>query len=394
MARILLHAPNYLPATRYGGPVQSSHGLAKALVALGLEVHVFTTNVDGPGVLDVPLEQPVDIDGVKVRYFPIATPRRLYHAPAMARALDAEIATFDIAHINGMFLWPGPRMARAARRAGVPYVVSPRGMLVPEMIAGRSTQAKHLWIRLFERRGLAGAQAIHVTSQSEAEGLRALGLDLAPVHVVANGVDAPSSPASPADIERAWQGTPTGRRVAMLARLDWTKGIDLAIEVVRGIPGAHMLIAGHDQIGLRATLEPRLARDDGSLAGRFIGPVDGTDKWALLAGADVVLVPSVRESFGMTVAEALVMGTPVICTPGVGAAAIVRRIDGACVVPRTREALAAALTALLPEASRRQAYGRRAREIMAAEYTWDAIAREMEQVYTISRAEGDQRHAT
>jgi glycosyltransferase involved in cell wall biosynthesis len=383
--RILLFAPNYLPATRYGGPIWSSHGLAKALAGLGHDVHVFTTNVDGPGILDVPIGEPVLIDGVSVRYFDIKTPRRIYFSPEMGRALDSELATFDVLHINGMYLWPGPKAARAAERSGVPLVVSPRGMLVPEMIAGKSALAKRVWITLLERRSLAAAAVIHVTSEEEAEGVRRLGLDLAPLALIGNGVDLPDRSPAADEIERCWGGIPRGRRVAFLGRLDWTKGVDLAIEAVLDQPDAHLLIAGHDQLGLRAALEPRLSAAGSQPLGRFIGPVDGKDKWAFLAGADVLLAPSIKESFGMAVAEALAVGTPVICSEGVGVAPIVRRIDPTCVVPRTREALAGALRALLMEEPRRAIFGQRAIEIMAAGYTWPTIAGEMVRLYEGAR---------
>lgn len=383
--KFLLFAPNYLPATRYGGPVRSSHGLAKGLVDLGHDVDVVTTNVDGPDIINALPGELVDIEGVKVRYYPIRFPRRLYHAPQMAQHVDAEISNYDAVHTNGMFLWPGPRIARAASRADVPLVVSPRGMLVPEMIAGRSPLVKHAWIRLQERRCLEQAAAIHVTSQAEADGVRALGLALAPVHVVANGVDAPATLPTSVDTERIWQGAPPGSRVAMLARLDWTKGIDLAIEAVRANPAAHLLIAGHDQIGLRVTLEPRLTRDDGSLAGRFVGPLDGVDKWALLAGADVLLAPSVKESFGMSVGEALCVGTPVICTPGVGAADIVRRIDPSLVVARDAGALGDRLSMFLADFAEQSVLGERARCIMAEDHSWKLIASQMVKLYANRR---------
>lgn len=89
----------------------------------------------------------------------------------------------------------------------------------------------------------------------------------------------------------------------------------MAIEAARAHPDAVLRIAGHDQIDLRAKLEPRLRRDDGSSAGAFLGPLDGARKWAFLAGADLLLAPSVRESFGMSVAEALAVGTPACVTP-------------------------------------------------------------------------------
>lgn len=370
--------------------MRSAHGLARGLAGLGHEVTVFTTNVDGQGHLDVPLDWPVEKDGVRIRYFPVSAPRRIYRSPEMGRAVDAEIGIFDAVHVNGMFLWPGPRIARAAIRAGKPLIVSPRGMLAPELVAGKSALAKRLWIELLERRCLVGARAIHVTSESEAEGVCRLGLDLAPLAVIGNGVERPVRLPDSEAIRAVWGEVPRNRRVAFLARLDWTKGLDLAIRAVRALPRAVLLIAGHDQTGLRGRLEPELVRADGSLAGRFLGPLDGAAKWALLAGADVLVAPSLRESFGMSVAEALAVGTPVVATEGVGAAAILRRLDPDCVVPREESALAAALARLLGNPARRFRLGRASQAVMAESYSWTAIARQMAALYEAPPAQGNE----
>ena len=111
--RILHVTPTYLPAVRYGGPIRSVHGLAKAQAARGHDVEVFTTNVDGPGVSPVPLDEAVAIDGVKVRYFATGAGRRLFRSPAMGRALKAKIASFDVVHIHYMWVWPTTAAARA-----------------------------------------------------------------------------------------------------------------------------------------------------------------------------------------------------------------------------------------------------------------------------------------
>ena len=381
--RVLIFAPNYLPATRYGGPVRSAHGLAKGLVETGHDVTVLTTDVDGPGRLDVPLGQPVELDGVKVIYCAIDAPRRLYHSAQMARLAADLVPQVDVVHVNGVFLWPGPFLAGLARRHGKRVVISPRGMLMPDLVAGKSRWVKTAWIALRERPALARAHAIHLTSEGEQAGLLDMGLGLAPQVILGNGVEPPAPGQEPteADIDAVWQGIAPGRRVACLARLDWTKGIDLAIEAVRACPGATLLIAGHDQIGLRAKLEPQLTRPDGSVAGAFLGPLDGAAKWALLKGADVVMAPSVRESFGMSVAEALLMGTPTIVTPGVGARTILERIDPALVTERTAEALAQTLGALLDDDARRARIGAQAQQIMTEDYSWAGIARQMAQVY-------------
>ncbi len=384
--KVLFITPNYYPATRYGGPIRSSHGLAKALVARGHSVNVYTTNVDGNEVLNVRVNEPIDIDGVSVRYFPITQPKRIYYSPVFGRALEETVSNFDVLHINGTFLWPGPKAARTAAKFGVPFVLSPRGMLTPEMIAGKSRFAKTVWIRLFERRALALAKAIHVTSTAEASGVRLSKLDLAPLAVVGNGVDLPDHLPTPEEIDKAWGIVPPGSRVLFLGRLDWTKGVDLAIATVSKHPSAFLVIAGHDQIGLRAQLDPLLSRADGSTVGQFIGPVEGTEKWTLLYGADVLLAPSVAESFGIAVAEALAVGTPVICTEGVGAKSVVSRIDAGCVVPRQISAISASLNALLGDSQRREKFSRCAKALMAAEYTWAAVAEQMEKVYFSSRA--------
>ena len=140
--RILHVVPTYIPAYRYGGPIYSVHGLCKALVLLGHEVTVFTTNVDGDNDSDVPLGQPVDIDGVKVWYFPSKRLRRIYWSPPMKKALEKQIPDFDILHLHSIFLWPTWAAARSARRMGKPYIIAPRGMLVKELIERKSSFAK------------------------------------------------------------------------------------------------------------------------------------------------------------------------------------------------------------------------------------------------------------
>ena len=165
--RILHVVPSYLPAVRYGGPIFAVHGLCRALAARGHEVQVFTTNIDGPGITPTPIATPVDLDGVQIRYFPCPLLRRLYWSPALGRALHQEIGKFDIVHLHSVFLWPTWAAARAARNAGIPYVLSPRGMLVKDLIARRSRLAKSAWIRLIERSNVEQAAALHLTSQLE-----------------------------------------------------------------------------------------------------------------------------------------------------------------------------------------------------------------------------------
>src|SRR5688572_30664231 len=136
--KILHVVPTYYPAIRYGGPIRSVHGLSKALAAKGHDVTVFTTNIDGPGVSDVPLDRPVLMDGVKVRYFHSIFLKRIYFSPPMSRALRAEICSYDLVHLHSVFLWPTSMAARLCRKNKISYVLSPRGMLVNRLIQKKS----------------------------------------------------------------------------------------------------------------------------------------------------------------------------------------------------------------------------------------------------------------
>lgn len=363
--KILHVVPTYFPARRYGGPIVSVHGLCRALVARGHEVHVFTTNVDGAGTLDVPVGTPVDVDGVQVRYFPSPQPR-LYWSPAMRRALKAHTAAFDVVHTHAVYLWPGVAAARAARAADVPYVISPRGMLVPELIARKSRMAKTLWLRLFERRAFAHASAVHFTSALELEDARRVGLSLPSPIVIPNGVDLPPRP----DVPRE------ERMLLFLGRVNWKKGLERVIEALPRLR-ARLVVAGNDEEGLTPRLQA-LASSAGADVS-FAGPVYGAEKDALLARAALFVLLSASENFGNAVLEALAMETPVVLSEGVGLADDVVRADAGVIGLE-------GVPALLADPARRAEMGRNGRALVESRFAWPRVAEEMEEAYCSIRS--------
>ena len=114
-------------------------------------------------------------------------------------------------HTHAVFLWPLWAAARAAERAGVPYVMSPRGMLEKALIEQKSRVFKTAWIALIEKQNLRRAAAVHVTSAREAVELAAFGFDLPPMVEVPNGVDFTTAAAK---ARRARYGHPGDRRAA------------------------------------------------------------------------------------------------------------------------------------------------------------------------------------
>ena len=379
--KILHVAASYLPAVRYGGTIVSVHGLGKALAARGHDVHVFTTNVDGPGDSDVPLAAPVDLDGLKVWYFPSPMFRRLYWSPAMAHSLAGHISEFDIAHLHALFVWPVWAAARAARRVRVPYVVAPRGMLEAALIQKKNRVMKSVLIAAVGRRMLEGAAAIHVTSAREAAEAAAFGFALPRVYEVPNGVDLNPPPTAAAvlsiPVAAVIQGPPF---LLYLGRISWKKGLDRLIAALPLVPGIRLVVAGNDDEGHLHTVKTQAAAKAVTERLVFLGPVHGADKAALLGHARALVLPSYSENFGNVVLEAMAAGCPVVVTPEVGVADLVRDSGAGLVLDGTPQTLGTGLSRLIADSPRRQTMGERGRTA-AFDYSWAAVAERMERVY-------------
>jgi len=378
----LLHViPTYLPATRYGGPIRTVHALCRSLAAQGHRIHVFTTNVDGPDDSDVALGTPVDLEGVKVTYFPSRTLRRLYWSPRMGQALFGGVVGYDLVHIHSIYLWPTWTAGRAARRHGVPYVLSPRGMLVPELIRRKNRWIKEGWIRVIERPNLEHAAAIHTTSEIEAHHLSSFGWHLPPVAIVPHGVDDPpviDRQVVSADIAAALAGPPA---VLAFGRISWEKGLDRLIAAMPLAPSARLIIAGND--GGQASSLAEQARMLGVAARVTMLPrnISGADKEALFANAALFAMTSLSENFGLAAFEAMRRGLPVLTTADVGMSEIVRQASAGSIVDPVPAAIACGLEVMLADETERRAMGRRGCNFVIGNYGWDMVATRMTDLY-------------
>lgn len=377
--RILHVVPTYLPATRYGGPIYSVHGLCRALAARGHRVRVLTTNVDGPHDSPVPLGQPVMLDGVEVWYFPSRRLRRLYFAPAMRRTAAHLLGQTDVVHLHSVYLWPTSMVARAASARRVPYVLAPRGMLVPELVRRRSRLVKTAWLKLIEQRTLRGAARWHATSEAEVQDAKRTGLWLPPAVVIPNGVDRIERPDATCVSEslRALTARPF---MLFLGRIHWKKGLDRLLAALAGT-GIRLIVAGGDDEGLRPELERR-ARELG-IAGavHFAGEVHGPEKAHLLCSARALALTSYNENFGNSVVEAMAAGCPVLVTREVGAAAVVQEAGAGLVVPGEISAIRDGLQRLWSDDASHTRMGQAGRDFVAQQLSWDAVAERAERLY-------------
>lgn len=376
--RVLHVSACFAPAFRYGGPPRSILGLCQALVRTGVDVEVFTTTADGDHPLP-PAPHGVEYEGVHVRYFPLSWPQRFWRSAALADAIGREAAGADLVHVHGLWnftVWAG---ARAARAAGVPYVISPRGMLLSDARA-RHGALKTIAYWGAQRRDLRGAAFLHATSETEARALAAVGPR---VVTIANGVEWKT--ATPEQIARLRQRLDLPDHadvITFIGRLHPIKRLDLLADAFtrlrRDGREAYLVIAGPDEGGHRREIEPRF-RDVADRV-RWTGALEDDDKWALLATSRALVQCSDSESFGLSVAEALSVGVPVVVSDR-GAWNEVSSVGCGEVVAHEAAAIAGALRRLIDRPADARAMGERGRAWIARAFGWDAIGRDMMHEY-------------
>jgi glycosyltransferase involved in cell wall biosynthesis len=401
--RIVFTAPGYKPAWRIGGPVVSVSALAEGLVRRGHEVVVLTTNSNLDEDLDVPLEQPVELDGVRVTYFRRSQPLKkllprigyvaksmgFLYSPRLRQALAVAVPQADLVHTHLPFAYQTYAGAHAALRYRKPFFYHQRGVLDPDRLGFRSVK-KRAYLELLEKPLLRRATTLIALTEAEVRSYRQLGLS-APCPVVPNGIDARSFDGScdPGFFEQ-WGIRPEHRVVLFLGRVHPIKGADLLLDAfarIGDVPDARLILAGPDEFGLEQSFRSR-AHALG-LTGRvvFPGMVKGETKRQLLLRADLFCLPSLAEGFSMAVLEALAARCAVLLSPGCNFPQV-QAAGAGIVVARDAPAIAASMRQLLSGPAALQQMGEKGRALVESQYSWEQITQQMIEVYQ----EGIERH--
>ncbi|MBS0659835.1 MAG: glycosyltransferase [Verrucomicrobia bacterium] len=371
--RLVLTVPDLVATS--GGPSRSVPALATALAQAGAEVEIFTRDdPDGAPPRLAPDPALVRTHAVRV---PAGRWRDLRVVPPLRQALRARLARGDVDLLHDAGIWlPSNHVAAAeARRARVPYVISPRGMLEPWAVGFRAWKKRLAWT-LFQGRDVAGAAALHATAAAEADGFRALGLTQR-IITLPNGVELPppGEPIPPA------AGEP--RTALFLSRLHPKKGLVELVQAWAAVrpPGWRLRLIGHDNTGHTPEVEAAIRAAGVADSVRVEPPVEGAERWRTYRSAELFVLPSYSENFGLVVAEALACGVPVITTTATPWAGLVERRAGWW-IECGRDPLVPALceaTGLPGEALR--AMGERGATWVREEFSWERIGRAMLAAY-------------
>jgi len=356
-----------------GGPARTVTSLCAGLSALpDLDVALLTQGLPGGQVYRG------DLAAEKLLLATASSPLLLKSGMAFERMLSKQIARTrpDIIHDHGLWLPSNHLAARAARAHRIPYVLHTRGMLEPWALGYRAGKKKLAWW-MYQRRDLASVSAFFATSATEAEHIRELGFG-APIAIIPNGVNLAVSVPS-AETGRTGEHQ---RRVVFMGRIHPKKGLaNLLVAWAEVAPeGWDLCLAGPDEGShLREILG--LARDLG-LADQlhYLGSVEGAGKYELLNSADVFILPSFSENFGVVVAEALACGVPVITTRGTPWRELSESRCGWWVEADVAGLAMALRAATGMDDSQRREMGRRGRQY-ASRFDWADIARQTARVY-------------
>lgn len=327
-----------------GGPTRSVKGICRALDKAGVQVTLCVLH--GDSVFD-------DKGGVKVAY-----------------GEWPSVTEFDLIHIQGIWDPLLHKVAAECRRAKVPYVISPRGMLDPWALSVKKWK-KRLAMFLYQKRDLKGAAAFHVTAALEEQSVRAQGLKQ-PVIIAPNGVDLPKVMPNKTSGEI--------KTAIFLSRLHPGKGLLTLAEAWARIKprGWKMKVVGPDSYGHKADVIAKLTELGILDQWEFVDMLNDVEKWSAYRAADLLVHPSVSENFGITIVEGLAAELPVIATKGTPWKDLV---DYGCGwwIDQGVEALEVALRDAFNRIERGDGHnmGAKGRHLVDTKYSWLSIAKKV-----------------
>lgn len=363
-----------------GGPFFSVSGLAAAVAASGL------CDVAVVGTYSQAATWPQDRRQWEKAEI-VAVPNMGFRsARVLAKTADTMIESASkcgkkgLVHVSG--LWDAASLAGTLlQRNGRTCMLSPRGMLEPWALQQKASK-KRLAMLLWQRQLLSSAALLHATAPSEVESIRNLGLRT-PVCVIPNGVDFPADD-WPADSRTAPPGPASqGKTAVFLSRIHPKKGLPLLLQAWAAVrpAGWSLQIAGISEDQGHEVEMRRLVRTLGLESVQFVGERSGAAKWGFLRSADLFVLPSYSENFGIVVAEAMASGLPVISTTGTPWQALRDERMGWWVEPSVTGLVAALSEACSESDAQRSLRGKKARAYARLNFGWDEIGRRMVRCY-------------
>jgi glycosyltransferase involved in cell wall biosynthesis len=358
-----------------GGSRSAMASICEAQAAYGANVYIVSQAKTSTGK-DENLFNPQDVE-IHLERLALDSGRfRFKYTPLFGRRVKwlCRQKAIQIIHNHDLWLPSSHATAQVARRLGIPLVIHPHGTLAPWALEHRAWKKRLAW-SVYQRRDLETASLFIATSDQEAESIRKVGLRQ-PIALIPLGIGLPAfEPPVDDDVKT--------RHALFLSRIHPVKGLLNLVTTwaeVRPI-GWRIVVAGPDEENHRAVVEQAVRNAQLEQNFEFVGPVAGEAKEKLYRKADLFILPSFSENFGLVIGEALSYGIPVITTRGTPWEGLVKHRCGWWVAP-TAESISDALRdAISLSDSERQAMGKRGRKFVEREFSWELVAEKMLNAY-------------
>lgn len=311
--------PSFYPAVVYGGTITASLNYARMFVQLGHHVNVSTTNANKTDRLEVETNKFLELErNLNVKYYNETIVDKL-SIPFISKVWR-DIRKADLVHIHALFNTPIPFALLYAKILNKPVLLSPHGVL-GDWIMNHGLGLKKLWLHLFIR-PFATYVYWHATSVQEENEILSH-FPKANIHIIPNVIDLSEfttiNTIGKFDYLKKFAGVigEPDKIIVSMGRLQNKKGFDILIQsfkmFVNKNPNAFLFIAGDDD-GEQDVLQSLISNLNLTKNVFLIGNIQGQDKVDFLGNADLFVLPSHNENFGMVYAEALATGTPVIAS--------------------------------------------------------------------------------
>jgi glycosyltransferase involved in cell wall biosynthesis len=383
--RVLHVAPDLSRA--FGGPTQALLGFLSASRAVGIDTEV------------VAPEPPVE-DRLWFERLAPNVPVHVFHARGrgsarvsmtLLRFLRSEGRRFDVIHIHGLFNGISTFAAHSCRRARIPYVIGPFGTLSHYTFAHKRRLLKHAYHLLADAPAIRAAAAMHFTTVQERDEARRLPA----VRAVPAAVVPPPWVPDTADAIGEHKPNGDGRAgraatVLFLSRIHPIKGLEVLLDAWPAVwaarPGVQLVIAGSGDVGYERKLKARVVQGESAQSVRFTGFVTGAEKARWLDQADVFVLPSHHENFGVAVLEAIASGIPAVITPEVQISGLVAQYGLGAVVPRDPASVAQGILSVLDDSKLRARCAAEGSALARSLFTPQSVGTRLRAMYDLARA--------
>lgn len=323
--KIIQITASYKPAYVYGGPIMSVSMLCEALekYAANADVEVLTTSANGKDELEVSLNQIINVDGVKVTYYPRITKDHTHFSPAllanfnrkMTYALGSKTARKKplVVHIHAWWNLVSILTCQLAKWKNVVVILSPRGMLTHYTLGNKNVGIKSIIHQTVGKRLLKYCH-IHATSEQERidilQFVQPKSITVIP-NLVHLGQRNPAAQSEKRNCDHL--------KLIFLSRIDEKKGLENLFDALSRLTIDWSLsIAGSGKQQYIAALKQQTIDLQMDTKVSWLGHVANDQKFDFLAAHDLLVLISQNENFANVVIESLSVGTPVLISESVG----------------------------------------------------------------------------